>query len=68
MTLDPLAESAARLFGAGVDKAVLRAAEAGVFPQALSASVTAAGFTAALLPEQLILPRIAAGGARSGSG
>ena len=67
MTLDPLAKSAARLFGTGVDKAVLRAAEAGVFPQALSASVTAAGFTA-LLPEQLILPRIAAGDARSGSG
>lgn len=32
---DPLAESAARLFGAGVDRAVLRAAEVGVFPQAL---------------------------------
>jgi acyl-CoA dehydrogenase len=48
---DPLAESAARLFGARVDKAVLRAAEAGVFPQALWDAVTEAGFTAALLPE-----------------
>lgn len=47
----PLAESAERLFGAGVDKAMLRAAEAGVFPQALWNAVTEAGFTAALLPE-----------------
>ena len=48
---DPLADSAERLFAAHAGKAVIRAAEDGVFPQALWDAVTAAGFTAALLPE-----------------
>ena len=48
---DPLADSAERLFTAHAGKAVIRAAEDGVFPQALWDAVTRAGFTAALLPE-----------------
>ena len=48
---DPLADSAERLFAAHAGKDVIRAAEDGVFPQALWDAVTAAGFTAALLPE-----------------
>jgi acyl-CoA dehydrogenase len=48
---DPLADSAERLFAAHAGKDVIRAAEDGVFPQALWEAVAAAGFTAALLPE-----------------
>ena len=48
---DQLADSAQRLFSQHVDKDVLKAAETGVFPQALWDAVVAAGFTAALLPE-----------------
>ncbi|MGI4946240.1 MAG: acyl-CoA dehydrogenase family protein [Janthinobacterium lividum] len=49
---DQLADSAERLFGGHIDKALLREAETGRFPQALWDEVTAAGFTAALLPEE----------------
>ena len=48
---DQLADSAVRLFATKTDKAVIRAAEDGMFPQALWDAVTEAGFTAALLPE-----------------
>ncbi len=48
---DQLADSAQRLFSQYVDKDVLKAAEKGVFPQALWDAVVDAGFTAALLPE-----------------
>ncbi len=48
---DPLADSAERLFAAHAGKDVARAAEDGVFPQALWDAVTRAGFAAALLPE-----------------
>ena len=48
---DELADSAGRLFGAHVDKAVLRAAGEGRFPAALWTAVAEAGYTAALLPE-----------------
>ena len=46
-----LADSAERLFASHGGKAVLIAAERGVFPAALWAAVAEAGFTAALLPE-----------------
>ncbi|MDT7949945.1 MAG: acyl-CoA dehydrogenase family protein [Acetobacteraceae bacterium] len=49
---DQLADSAQRLFSQHVDKAVLKAAEAGQFPKALWDAVVEAGFTAALLPEE----------------
>ena len=48
---DQLADSAQRLFGQHVNKELLRAADRGVFPQALWEAVVEAGFTAALLPE-----------------
>ncbi len=48
---DPLADSAERLFAAYAGKAVVRAAEHGVFPQSLWDALIRAGFTAALLPE-----------------
>jgi len=48
---DQLAESAERLFTNHATKAVIHAAEDGVFPNALWTAVTEAGFTAALLPE-----------------
>ena len=49
---DQLADSAERLFGGHIDKALLHAAGEGRFPQALWDEVTEAGFTAALLPEE----------------
>ena len=49
---DQLADSAERLFGGRIDKALLHAAGEGRFPQALWDEVTGAGFTAALLPEE----------------
>ena len=48
---DELSDSAERLFAAHCPNAVVRAAEAGDWPEALWAAMTAAGFTAALLPE-----------------
>lgn len=48
---DQLADSAHRLFDQQVDKAVLKAAENGSFPQQLWDAVVDAGFTLALLPE-----------------
>jgi acyl-CoA dehydrogenase len=48
---DMLADSAERLFTATIRKETRRAAESGVFPQALWDAVAEAGFTAALLPE-----------------
>ena len=49
---DQLADSAERLFGGHIDKALLQGADEGTFPQALWEEVAAAGFTAALLPEE----------------
>ncbi|WP_158743830.1 acyl-CoA dehydrogenase family protein [Acidisphaera sp. L21] len=49
---DQLADSAEKLFTAHAGKAVLGAAEQGVFPQPLWDAVVEAGFTAALLPEE----------------
>ncbi len=49
---DQLADSAQQLFSRHVDKDVLKAAEAGTFPQPLWDAVVEAGFTAALLPEE----------------
>lgn len=49
---DQLADSAHRLFEQHVDKAVLKSAGAGSFPQALWDAVVEAGFTSALLPEE----------------
>ena len=49
---DQLADSAARLFTAHVNKGVLHQAGQGRFPQALWDAVVEAGFTAALLPEE----------------
>ncbi len=48
---DQLADSAERLFTAGLTRDVRRDAEAGAFPVALWQSVEEAGFAAALLPE-----------------
>ena len=49
---DQLVDSAERLFAAHCGKAVLKQAEAGVFPAALWSAVVEAGFAAALLPEE----------------
>ena len=49
---DQLADSAERLFGGHIDKALLQGADGGTFPQALWDEVVTAGFTAALLPEE----------------
>jgi acyl-CoA dehydrogenase len=49
---DQLADSAEKLFTTHAGKDVLRAAEDGIFPQALWDAVVEAGFTAALLPEE----------------
>ena len=48
---DHLTDSAERLFAAHSDKATLKAAEDGTWPQALWDAVEAAGFCAAMLPE-----------------
>jgi acyl-CoA dehydrogenase len=49
---DELGDSAERLFAAHSGKDMRRAAEAGGFPQALWNAIDAAGFPAALLPEE----------------
>ena len=49
---DALRDSAERLFATHTGRDVLRAADAGTFPQALWDAVTEAGFAAALLPEE----------------
>jgi acyl-CoA dehydrogenase len=48
---DQLADGAERLFAAHADKATIKSAESGTWPQALWDAVEEAGFTAALLPE-----------------